>query len=82
MEKEEQRENFRALLGFKENDIMQRIEYSTKSKIRKMFLNEIIEKECRVLGYYIDLVFPFHKLGLEIDENGHIDRLEAKEKER
>ena len=28
----------------------------------------------------MDLVFPEHKLGIEIDENGHTDKLETKEK--
>ena len=36
-EKEEQRENFRILLSFTENDIYQHKEYSTVSKIRKCF---------------------------------------------
>ena len=82
MEKEEQIENFRALLGFKEHDIMRLEEYSINSKIKKMFPNEIIEEQYNVLGYYIALVFPFHKLGLEIDEQCHMHRPEAKEKER
>ena len=30
----------------------------------------------------IDLVFPEHKLGTEINENGHMDRSEIKEQER
>ena len=42
LEKEKQRENFRTLLGFKENDIYQRREYSTVLKIKKVFLSEII----------------------------------------
>ena len=32
--------------------------------------------------YFINLVFPVHKLGIEIDENGHIDRSEIKEQKR
>ena len=63
MEKEEPRENFRTLLGFKEHDIMRSEEYSTNLKIKKMFPNEIIEEQYNVLGYYIDLAFPVHKLG-------------------
>ena len=51
-------------------------------KIKKMFSNEIIEEQYYVLGYYIDLAFPVHKLSIEIDENGHMDRSEAEEKER
>ena len=47
-----------------------------------MFPNEIIEEQYNVLRYYIDLAFPVHTLGLEIDENDDIDRSEAKEKEK
>ena len=47
-----------------------------------MFSNKIIEDQYYVLGYYIDLTFPVHKLGIEIDENGHLHRPEAEEKER
>ena len=82
MEKEEQRKSFVSLLGFKEHEIMLTKEYSTKLKIKKMFPNEIIEEQYKVLGYFIDLDFPVHKLGLEVDENGHIDKFEAEEKER
>ena len=80
MEKEEQRENSRTRLGFREHDIMQRKEYSMKLKIRKMFPNEIIEEQYDALGHYIDLAFSVHKLGIE--KNGHMDTSEAKEKER
>ena len=57
-------------------------ECSTNLRIRKIFANEIIEEQYNVLGYYILLAFPVHKLGLEIDEKDHIDRSEAKEKEK
>ena len=32
--------------------------------------------------YFIDLFFPVHNLGIEIDENGNTNRSETKEKER
>ena len=82
MKKEEQRENFRVALVFKEHDIMLAKEYSTKSKIKKMFPTEIIEEQDKALGYSIDMAFPVHKLGIEIDKKGHIDRPEAEEIER
>ena len=44
IEKENQRENFRSVLGFKENDIFQRKEYSITLKVKKMFPNEIINE--------------------------------------
>ena len=47
-----------------------------------MFPNEIIKEQYKVIGYFIDLVFPVHKLGIELDENSHMDRSEAQEKER
>ena len=81
-EKENQRENFRSLLGFKENDIFQTKEYSIKLKIKKVFPNEIINEQYKVNKYFIDLIFPVHKLGIRIDENSHMDRCDIKERER
>ena len=82
MKKEEQGENFRVALGFKEYEIMLAKEYSTQSKIKKMFPNKIIEEQYKVLRYSIDMAFPAHKLDIEIDEKSHIDRPEAEENER
>ena len=31
---------------------------------------------------FIDLYFPEHKFGIEVDENGHTDRLKVKEQEK
>ena len=42
MEKEEEKENFRILLGFKENDIMNREEYTVTLQIDQVFANEKI----------------------------------------
>ena len=33
----------------------------------------------RIDKYFIDLYFPEHKLEIEVDENGHLDRLNFKE---
>ena len=33
----------------------------------------------RVEKYFIDLFFPVHNLGIEIDRNGHTDGSETKE---
>ena len=41
-----------------------------------------MNEQYRVKNYFIDLVFPEHKLGIEIDENGYIDKSETKEQER
>ena len=79
MQKEEERENFRIILGFKENDIYERKEYSVLKKIKKTFLNEIMIEQYRVKSCFIDFVFPVHKLGIDIDENGNLDRCKIKE---
>ena len=81
MEKEKQRENFRIILGLKEIDIYERKENSIIKKIKKVFPNEITRDQYKVSKYYIDLVYPVHKLGIEIDDNAHMDIPEAKEKE-
>ena len=47
-----------------------------------MFPNEIIDDQYKVNKYFIDLVFPVHKLGIEIDENGHTDRCKIEEQKR
>ena len=84
LEKEKQRKtkNFGILLGFKENEIYERKEYSIVKRIRKIFKSQIINEQYRVKNYFIDLVFPVHKLGVEIDENGHIQKSKIKEQER
>ena len=47
-EKENQRENFRTLLGFKVNDIYESKEYSITKKMKKAFKNQIINEQYRV----------------------------------
>ena len=81
-EKENQRDNLRIILGFKENEVYDPKEYSITKKIKKIFKNQIIDEQYRVQKYFIGLVFPVHKLGIEIDKNGHIDRSEIKEQKR
>ena len=71
LDKENQRNDFRTILGFKENDIFQSKEYSIINKIKKTFQNQVINEQYRVDKYFLDLFFPVHKLGLEIDEAGH-----------
>ena len=63
--KEKQRENFRILLGFKENDI-----YLTKEQSVEVFEEENMQTEYSVYNLY----FHDHKLAVEIDEKGHKDR--------
>ena len=69
--KEEQKENFRSLLWFKEHDIMKVIEKATSESLRDTFQEENIKTQYKVLGYEIDLYFHDYKLVVEIDEKGH-----------
>ena len=39
-----------------------------------MFKRQTIIEQYRVEKYFIDIFFPVHELGIEIDENGHLDR--------
>ena len=39
-------------------------------------------EQVRVKSHFIDLVFPGHVLGTEVDENGHLDRCKIEEKKR
>ena len=74
IEKEEQRQNFRILLGFRENDIMLTKEQSALKLIMDAFEGENMRTQYSVLGYRIDLYFHDYKLALEVDEKGHKDR--------
>ena len=82
MKKTNQRDTFRMLLRFKENDIFQTKEESVLSKIQTVFLTEKIVLQHNVLGYYIDLYFLDHRLSIEIDEQGHQNRDINQEVER
>ena len=82
LDKEGQRQNSRIILGFKENEIYERKQYSIVKRIKKIFKKQTIIEQYRVEKYFIDLFFPVHKLGIEIDENAHLDRSEIKEQKR
>ena len=45
-----------------------------------MHAREEILSQHSVLRYQIDLYFPEHKLAIEVDEKGHIDRDEKQKK--
>ena len=72
--KEKQRENFKILLGFKENDIYLTKEQSVLKPIMEVFEEENMQTQYSFLGYKIDLYFHGHKLAVEIDEKSHKDR--------
>ena len=82
LDKEKNRENSRSLLGFKGNEIYERKKYSLVKRIKRIFPNEIINDQYKVKNYVTDLEFPVHKLGIEIDENGHSSRSSIKEQKR
>ena len=79
LDKEDQRRDLRILLGFKENGIYERKKYSIVKRIKKIFKKQTMIEQYRVEKYFIDLFYPVHKLGIEIDENGHLDRSEIKD---
>ena len=81
-EKNNQRDNFRSLLGFKENEIYQSKKCSTLLKIKRIFTNEIMSEQYKVNKYFIDLTLLVHKLGIEIDENWRTDRPKPEEEKR
>ena len=74
IEKEGQRENFRATLGFKEHDIMLTKEQSVLKSVMDAFEGENMQTQYSVLGYKIDLYFHDYKLAIEVDEKDHKDR--------
>ena len=78
LDKEDQTQNFRILLGFKENEIHERKEYAIIKKIKKIFKNLITNEQYKVKFFF----FPVHKLEIDIDENGHIDRTEIEKQKR
>ena len=82
LDKEDQRQDFRILLGFKENERYERKEYSIVQKMKKIFKKQTIIEQYRVEKYFIDCFFPVHILGREIDENGHLDRPEINKQKR
>ena len=46
-----------------------------RSKTKSSFAGEIVQTQYSVLGYWIDLFFHDYKLAVEINENGHSDRI-------
>ena len=71
---------FRSKLGINQHDIILTKEQSVIPKIIKRFSNEKALPQHSVLSYKI--VFPEHKLVIEVDEKEHTDRDEKNEIER
>ena len=62
--KRNQRQNFRELLRFKENQTFETKEYSIIKRIKKLFIRQNMIDQYRMDKYFIDLYFPEHKLGI------------------
>ena len=73
-EKVKQRDNFRILLGFRENDIFLIKGQSVLNLTMDVFEGENMQTQDNVLGYKIDLYFYDYRLAVEIDEKAHKDR--------
>ena len=73
--------NFRTRLGFNQRDPIMTQEQSILTKIRSMFPNETIKFQYHVLNYKIDAYLPKHKLAIEIDELGHVHRINDQERQ-
>ena len=82
LDKEDQRRDFTILLGFKENEIYERKEYSNVKRIKEILKKQTIIEQYRVEKYVIGPFFPVHELGIEVDENGYLERSEIKEQKR
>ena len=80
--KEQQRQNFKILIGSKEHDIFLIKEQSVLNKITTVLAKFQIHLQYSVLGYRIDAWFPKYKLAIEIDKLGHFNRDNEKEKTR
>ena len=80
--REMQRQNFRILLGFKENDIFLTKEQSILNKITTVFARCEIYLQYSVLDYKIDAYFPKYKLAIETDELDHFNRDNENERAR
>ena len=78
-DKENQRQNFRLLLGFADHDLFLTKEQSIINKLLETFSREEISLQHFVLGYKIDAYFIEYKLAVEIDEHNHKERDNEKE---
>ena len=70
---------FRAKFKINQHDPILTKEQSIGSKIIKAFPNEKIKEQFFVLNEKIDFYSPRHKLAIEVDELGHLDRNEEDE---
>ena len=73
--------NLKTRLGFNQHEPIMTQEQSILTKIGSIFPNETIIFQHHVLNYRIDAYLPKHKLVIEIDELGHVDRINDQERQ-
>ena len=73
--------NLKTRLGFNQHEPIMTQERSILTKIGSIFPNETIIFQHHVLNYRIDAYLPKHKLVIEIDELGHVDRINDQERQ-
>ena len=65
---------FRSDLRFNQIHLILKKEQKVLKSIKDAFEGEDMQTQYTVVGYRIDLYFHAHKLAIEVDELGHIDR--------
>ena len=73
--------NLKRNLGFRLHDVINNKEDTVLKSIKDTFEGDM-QTQYSVLGYRIYLYFHKHKLAIEVDELGHIDRNLSNEIER
>ena len=66
--------NFRSDLRFNQINLILKKEQTVLRSIKDAFEGEDMQTQYTVIGYRIDLCFHEHKLAIEVDELGHVDR--------
>ena len=64
----------RSDLGFNQINLILKKEQTVLKSINDAFEGEDIQTQYTVIGYKIDLDFHKHKLAIEVDELGHVER--------
>ena len=66
--------NLKRNLGFRLHDVITTKEQAVLKSMKDAFEGEDMQRQYCVLGYRIDVYFHKHKLAIEVDELGHVDR--------
>ena len=69
-------------LGFNQIDPVMTKQRVISLRLKMLFSNEEIIEYFSALNYLIDFYFPKYKLAIEVDELGHKDKDQTKEKKR